>query len=128
MRLLGEWLDEKQNRFTMGLIAHTAQLRFDIDLSDRGKPTGLVVETRDIAALYDSLRYRRALVLTSRDGATLRLQPVQESAFSFDLNGSPGAAGVAGRLLYAIADHMVAVIDGALSAASAGPFVSRLQR
>lgn len=128
MRLLGEWLDDEHNRFTIGLLGRTAQLRFDIDLRDRGKPKGLVVEARDVTSLYDCLRYRRALVLTGRDGTNLRLQPTQDSVFSFELNGAQGVAQVAGRLLYAIADHMVTVIDGAFAAAQSGPYSPRLQR
>jgi hypothetical protein len=128
MRLLGEWLDEQQTRFTIGLFGRTAQLFFAIDLGDRGKPAGLLVEARDSTALHDSLQYRRALLLTGRDGMNLRLQPTQDVAFSFELKSPQGVTRAAGSLLYAIADHMVTVIAGALASAPAGPHSQRIQR
>lgn len=116
MRLLGEWLDDDRNRFTLGFHSATGQLRFDIDLADRGRPASTLVEARQIPTFRNSLRARCSLLLAGTDGARLQLRPLRDVAFAFELSGPQGAYNATGTLLYAIADHMVTVIDTAAEA------------
>jgi hypothetical protein len=57
-RLLGEWLDYDDTRFTIAQHDRSGALQVDIDIADKGKPATALIAAADVPALLDSLRRR----------------------------------------------------------------------